>query len=97
MTQCFGFQAPLSRYGAWGDTVLDISMHKNLQSGVSFVCASVLGFASGENGYNGEALQKRGANCGAKTRVTFCITRVPHTVAHIRIHIYIYIYITQPT
>ena len=87
MTQCFGFQAPLLRYGACGDTILDISKHSNLQSGVSFVCASVLGFASGENGYNGEALQKRVANCDAKTRVIFCITKVPHTVQHACVHV----------
>ena len=32
MTQCYGFQAPLSRYGAWGDTILDIVMRKELQN-----------------------------------------------------------------
>ena len=32
MTYCYGFQAPLSRYGAWGDTVLEIVMRKKMQN-----------------------------------------------------------------
>ena len=69
------------------------ALRTNLLRGVSFVCAAVVDFGSTDMGYSGAAIQKRGANFGAQTRVTFCITRVPHTVAHLRLYIYIYIYI----
>ena len=32
MTDCYGSQVPLVRYGTWGDTILDIVMRKKIKN-----------------------------------------------------------------
>ena len=56
---------------------------------------SVFDFGKGESGENGATIKNQGANFGSKMRITFCITRVPHTVVQSCIYMGIHMYMNS--